>query len=113
MKSILHEKDIRDQLKDEGLLPSPTLTEDSIMGKNVLDNIMENLSSFSKKGRFSRFTYSIDDESEWRRILFSLNYAQRIFQTIFKICRDASSRDIKTLFSLTLFGFVKALVPLS
>jgi len=50
VKSILHEKDIRDQLKDEGLLPSPNLTEDSIMGKNVLDNIMENLSSFSKKG---------------------------------------------------------------
>ena len=50
MKSILHEKDIRDQLKEEGLLPSPNLTEDSIMGKNILDNIMENLSSFSKKG---------------------------------------------------------------
>ena len=61
VKSILHEKDIRDQLKDEGLLPSPALTEDSVMGKNVLDNIMENLSSFSKKGSYRHYILRSSD----------------------------------------------------
>jgi len=50
VKSILNQKDIRGQLKDEAVLPSHALTEDSVLGKNVLDNISENLSTFVKKG---------------------------------------------------------------